>query len=292
MPLLTTPAIVLASMKLGEADKLVTFFTEKKGKVKGVAAGARRMKSRFGAALEPFSQINLILFEKGGEKLSRVNQTDIVHSFQPLREDWEKIKRASQMVHLVQKMTPEEDPNLRTYRLLREGLAALEQGNNLPLSSLLFVIKLTHCSGYQPRFDQCLKCKAPPPPERVQFSLSEGGVVCSRCVGGDTALAALSPGTLAFLRATQRIDYKTAHRFRPPLATYKEIETIFGDHLAYTAGITTHAKIPSRPGAGENRSKTPPEVPPQIRDASLSPPGIEPLTGIAIPELKWAQTLD
>jgi len=236
MPLLTTPAIVLASMKLGEADRLVTFFTEKKGKMKGVAQGARRMKSRFGAALEPFSHINLILFEKGGDRLHRVNQADITQSFQKLREAWDTIKRGSHMVHLVGKMTPDEEPNPAIYRLLCDGLSFMERGLNLPLSSLLFVIKLVHHSGYQPHWDSCLKCKAPTLQQQVYFSPPDGGTFCARCSHGRSHLISVSAGTLAFLRAMQRMDQQTVHRLKPTPFIQREIEALFGEHLAYISG--------------------------------------------------------
>ncbi|MFQ5780403.1 MAG: DNA repair protein RecO, partial [Nitrospiria bacterium] len=121
MSLLSTRAIVLGSIKLGEADKLVTFFTTERGKLKGVAKGARRMKSRFGASLEPFTHCDLVVFEKGGEKLARINQSDILHSYQRLREDWRGIHSALLMTHLVQRMTPEGQPSRPIYRLLLDG---------------------------------------------------------------------------------------------------------------------------------------------------------------------------
>src|SRR5947209_14743169 len=77
MPLLKTPAIVLKSRKWGDADRIVTFFTLKHGKVRGVARGARRMKSRFGGTLEPFVYCDLVLYEKPGDSLYRVSQTDV-----------------------------------------------------------------------------------------------------------------------------------------------------------------------------------------------------------------------
>src|SRR5437870_4497519 len=73
MPLLKTPAIVLKSRKWGDADRIVTFFTLKHGKVRGVARGARRMKSRFGGTLEPFVYCDLVLYEKPGDSLYRVS---------------------------------------------------------------------------------------------------------------------------------------------------------------------------------------------------------------------------
>lgn len=233
MSLLTTPAIVLGSIKLGEADKLVTFFTAKKGKLKGVAKGSRRVKSRFGASLEPFTHCNLVVFEKPGDKLARINQADIVHSFQKLRENWEEIHLASHMAHLVQRMTPEGEQNLLVYRLLLEGLTFLERGADPELSTLLFVVRLISFSGYQPRWDRCLKCHRPMG-ERIYFSPAEGGTVCLKCAEGP--LAAISQGTLAFLRASQKMDYTVAHRLKPSPAMRSEIQTIFGRHMTYITG--------------------------------------------------------
>lgn len=247
MSLLTTPAIVLGSIKLGEADKLVTFFTAKKGKLKGVAKGARRVKSRFGSALEPFTHCNLVVFEKPGDKLARVNQSDIVHSFQKLRENWEEIHLASHMAHLVQRMTPEGEPNLLVYRLLLEGLTFLERGADPELSTLLFVVRLISFSGYQPRWDRCLKCHRPMG-ERIFFSPTDGGTVCIKCAHGP--LSTISQGTLAFLRASQKMDYTVAHRLKPSPAMRSEIRTIFGQHMTYITGTPAPmwaAEAPSAP---------------------------------------------
>lgn len=236
MSLLSTPAVVLSSMKLGEADKLVTFFTAKRGKLKGVAKGARRMKSRFGASLEPFTHCNLVVFEKPGDKLARINQSDIVHSFQKLRENWREIYLASHMVQLVQRMTPEAEPNLSIYRLLLEGLSFLENGSDRQLSAVLFVIRLIAYSGYQPRWDRCLKCHRPLVDPTIYFSPASGGTVCLKCAEGMERLASISQGTLAFLRASQKMNYSVAHRLKLSSSMKTEIETLFGDHLTYITG--------------------------------------------------------
>lgn len=90
MPLYRTQAVVLRSMNLGDADKIVTLFTRDYGKVKVVAKAARRIKSRFGACLEPMTHLSLIYFGKEHQDLYRLNQCDIVHSFQKVREHPQK----------------------------------------------------------------------------------------------------------------------------------------------------------------------------------------------------------
>ncbi|MBI3805036.1 MAG: DNA repair protein RecO [Nitrospirae bacterium] len=244
MSLLTTPAIVLGSIKLGEADKLVTFFTAKKGKLKGVAKGARRMKSRFGAALEPFTHCNLVVFEKPGDKLARINQSDIVHSFQLLRENWSEIHLASHMVQMVQKLTPDEEPNPAIFRLLLEALTYLEKGADRQLSAILFVIRLVAYSGYQPRLDQCLKCRKRLTEPKIYFSPGQGGTVCPPCAERMERLASISQGTLAFLRGSQRMDYAAAHRIKLTAAMRSEIEVLFGDHITYITGAPSPKFVP------------------------------------------------
>ena len=131
MSLLETDAIVLKTLRLGEADKLVTILTAKKGKVKAVAKGARRPRSRFGAALEPFTHCNVILFDKKPTILMRMNQADILHSFMRIREDLERIRAAARMVQLVSAILPEGEANPKIFSLLLAGLAEVEKTDHL-----------------------------------------------------------------------------------------------------------------------------------------------------------------
>ena len=100
MALVTTKAIVLKSMRWGEADRILTFYSLQLGKVRGIARGARRMKSRFGGMLEPFSSINLTFFNKRNDSLGSISHIDSLESFSPLRESLEQIWAASRMVAL------------------------------------------------------------------------------------------------------------------------------------------------------------------------------------------------
>lgn len=239
MALLTTEAIVLGGIRLGEADKLVTFFSLKRGKVKGVASGARRMKSRFGASLEPFTHCHLILFEKSGDKLGRINQVDIIRSFQSLREDWNGIELASRMVSLVDQITPDVEPNTEIFKLLLQGLNLLESGEDRSLSTLLFINRLIACSGYQPHWDHCLKCRQAfrqGTPAPVYFSSGAGGTVCSKCAKESRYLVSISHGTRAFLSASQKMDYLRSHRLKPSPLMKQEMGVLFKDYLHTITG--------------------------------------------------------
>ncbi len=239
MALFSTPAIVLGGIRLGEADKLITFFTNERGKLKGVAKGARRMKSRFGAALEPFTHCKLVFFDKGAEKLARIEQCDIIHSFQSLREDWGGIERSSRMVDLVRQMTPDGQANEAVFDLLLQGLRFLEAKKDPPLSVMLFMSRLIACSGYQPHWEACLKCRLPfkrRKPETLYFSPGAGGALCAKCGQNTMPLIPMSQGTRAFLSASQKMDYLRAHRLRPSLQIQKECEAIFKHTLSHITG--------------------------------------------------------
>jgi len=242
MALLTTEAIVLGGIRLGEADKLVTFFSLHKGKVKGVAKSARRMKSRFGASLEPFTHCNLILFEKGGDKLGRINQVDIIRSFQSLREDWDGIELASRMVSLVSQITPDLEENAEIFKLLLQGLGLLEVGKDRSLTSLLFINRLIAYSGYQPHWDHCLKCRQAfkaGTNTPIYFSSGAGGTVCSKCARGIHPLLSISHSTRAFLSASQKMDYVRSHCLKPSSLMKQEIAALFKDYLPVITGKPT-----------------------------------------------------
>ena len=99
MPLFHTEAIVLRSINLSESDKLVTFMTKRYGKVKCVAKTARKIKNRFGATIEPLTHIQLIYFGKENQTLYRLNHSDIIHSFQDIRDDLQKYTLESILVN-------------------------------------------------------------------------------------------------------------------------------------------------------------------------------------------------
>src|SRR3989449_3498641 len=137
MPLLKTPAIVLKSRKWGDADRIVTFFTLKHGKIRGVARGARRMKSRFGGTLEPFIHCDLVLYEKPGDTLYRVSQTDVRQAFHPLRNSLEAIAGAARLANLAAAVTTVRHAVPRIFHPLLEGFRATHGSEDPRLTAAL-----------------------------------------------------------------------------------------------------------------------------------------------------------
>jgi DNA repair protein RecO (recombination protein O) len=173
--------IVLRSMRLGEADRIVTFYTQTHGRVRAVAKGVRKAKSRFGARLDAFTHVDLQLY-KGRSDLDIVTQADILTRPRHLRADYPSFCAASAMADAVDRTTPERDNNVRVFLLLKTALEALEEGAvDPPLLAYAFLAKLASMSGLHPNLTQCVECGQG---ARVAFSYSRGGVVCRLCTEG------------------------------------------------------------------------------------------------------------
>src|SRR5438876_11808691 len=104
-------AIVIGSFALGESDRVVTFFTRRFGKVRGVAKAARKMKSRFGSALELFTEGEIVFFDGGRSELVQVDHFDITQPFAGVRDDLERLGQAAWMADCVARLTAVREPS-------------------------------------------------------------------------------------------------------------------------------------------------------------------------------------
>src|SRR5215210_3504083 len=134
--------VVLKTIKLGEADRIVTLFTRHNGKVRAVAKGIRKTKSRFGARLEPLTRADLIVYR--GRNLDTITGVDIITSFDELRRDYVSLTAGAALVDMVEKITPDREKALSVYALLVGGLQALASGKPNVVPS--FIVKLLSVS--------------------------------------------------------------------------------------------------------------------------------------------------
>ncbi len=179
MPLYRDTGVVLRTIRLGEADRIVTFLTEGRGKVRAVAKGVRKTKSRFGSRLEPISHVSLQLYE--GRELDTVTQAETLDHFRPIREDLDRVARATALLEVADQVAQEGEPNGALYRMLVGALRALS-ANSSPLLVTGFYWKLLSLEGFHPLLDVCASCGGEGP--FVAFDLTEGGVLCRACRRG------------------------------------------------------------------------------------------------------------
>ncbi|MBL8038306.1 MAG: DNA repair protein RecO [Nitrospira sp.] len=237
MPLVKTTAIVLRSRKWGDADRIVTFYTRERGKIRGAARGARRLKSRFGAALEPFSLCRLNLYERTGDSLFRISQVDLVRSSQKLLESLSLIDSAARMVNVMAAITPDGDPDPLLFDTLEQGLASLQESQDPTFMALLFQIRLLGVTGFRPQTDHCAACGKTHFVGEPQFSPVAGGLVCLSCAAHQRVrCVALSRGSLSFLQQAIRLDSALVTRLRASGQVRGEVEAAIEGYVTVVAG--------------------------------------------------------
>jgi DNA repair protein RecO (recombination protein O) len=169
--------IVLRSYPFGEADRVVVLLSPNRGKIRTVAKGVRKTKSRFGGRLEPFSHVDLILYE--GRNLDTITQVATIEPFPRLRNDLEAVVAAGTMVEAADAVAQEDESSMRLFLLLHRGLRSLESGRATPDLITSFLLKLADVVGVAPALQSCASCGRVE--ELHRFSFAAGGVVCETC---------------------------------------------------------------------------------------------------------------
>ena len=239
MPLLKTPAVTLKSRRWGEADRIVTFYTLRLGKIRGVARGARRIKSRFGCALEPFVACDLNLFEKPPDSLYRITQADIRESFPALREDLTVMSAAARLANLVAAITPDGDASPAVFETILGGFRALASGGDALLTALLFQIRLLGDAGFRPQTDHCAGCGGQVVHREgpVLFSPKSGGLVCDACSHRYSGRCLpLSPASRGLLHQAGQWSPPLLLRLKASAPTRMELESAIDAYATMIAG--------------------------------------------------------
>ena len=194
MTLYRDEAVVLRLQKLGEADRIVTMLTRRHGKVRAVAKGVRRTKSKFGARLEPGTHVDVQNYL--GRELDIVTQAEILDAYPSMASDYERYTIGTTMLEAAERLTEEREPTLRLYLLLVGGLRALDSGEHAASLVLdAFLLRSMSVSGWEPALDDCARCSAPGP--HRAFAVAAGGAVCAVC--RPAAAASPHPASLVLM---------------------------------------------------------------------------------------------
>lgn len=198
--------VVLRTQKLGEADRIVTLLTRDHGQVRAIAKGVRRTRSKFGSRLEPFSHVDMQLYE--GRSLDIVTQAESLDSFgASLVGDYPSYTSGTAMLETAERFTGEREPALQQYLLLVGGLRALTLAQHDPGLVLdSFLLRSLAVAGWAPSFGDCAGCGQAGP--HRAFAVAAGGSVCAECRPAGTASPA--PETLALLGALLTGNWSTA----------------------------------------------------------------------------------
>jgi DNA repair protein RecO (recombination protein O) len=245
---LRTEAIVLRSIRYGEADRVLHLYTPGYGRRSAIAKGVRRARSRFGARLEPFFHISVIL-HLGRSDLHTVTSVDTIAAYRSLREHAATLDAASRACDAVGRLFETPDPHPEVFRLLANELALLDldAGHARPANGLAFRLKLLLAAGIMPQLASCAGCGDS---EHLQsFSAAAGGVVCNACeaaafplgqeshsflVGALSRPLAQAPDASEFALAqaeraiTETAEHHAQVRLRPLLSTPRGRAAVVG----------------------------------------------------------------
>lgn len=226
---LFSPAIVLRTRPFGESDKIVSFLTERYGKLTGIAKGAMRSRKRFVNSLEPFALVNLSFQDRPHGNLAFLLSADLVSGFRQLATALDRISYASYLVEITDGLSAEREESTAVFQHLKDGLGYLaENGASLRFLTL-FELKLLHLAGYQPILDGCKRCRK----NRVggvvcqwHFSPIDGGILCESCSRNCRETLPLGCKSTEVLAALQAGGDDLPSRLSLPLSVVTEIRSV------------------------------------------------------------------
>jgi len=229
-----TEGIVLRTFSYGEADLLVTYLTRDLGLRKAFAKSPRKMKSRFGSSLEPFTCARIAFFGREDAALPRLTQSDIIRPFQGVRESLSSMLMLSALAELTISFLKEGARSEEAFVLFREVLEMMEEDPRR-IFPLLFRVRFLGLKGYLPSLRGCAKCGR----EASSFYPSQGSVMCGACVsraGLRTEAGEPMPvgaGAVRLFEALRDWDLRKVGRIKASDAIGAELEGILAAHVQY-----------------------------------------------------------
>ncbi len=231
--LYVTDAIVLTRFDYGEADRIMTLFTPAHGKLKAIAKGVRRTKSRLGGSLEPLAELRVALAR--GRTFDVVTQVQVTHAWLRLRDSLESAATAWYLAELADRSLEERHEAEGLYALLRRAYELLDAGMNSGRVARWYEMHLADELGVRPEVDRCVECdRMLEADESFRWVPPLGGVLCSRCPGPPADRAGLSLEGLKLLKAYQRLDVEALAGLRLAAAVESEVEQAMRDFLRFS----------------------------------------------------------
>ena len=228
-----TEAVVLKQTPVGEADRILTFCTPEMGKVRAVARGIRRTRSRMGGHLEILNRVSMSLAR--GRNLDVVTEAQVIQVYRGLSDDLGLLSKGLYIAELVDGFLVEHSHSHAVYALLTEVLTWLERGVQPALLLRYAEMRLLDRSGFRPELHQCVECRETLEPGDHVFSCSLGGVLCPRCrLNSDDVLITVSLNAMKVLRFIQRQEsYDQVSGLRVSPWILSELERLLRSYIRF-----------------------------------------------------------
>jgi len=228
-----TEAIVLRQHDFGEADKVVTLYTKEFGKLKAVAKGVRRIKSKFGSSMELFSHNNIMLYMQRKRDLYVITGSNIIRTHKELREDFDSFITGSYIAELVDKLTELEEPNRHLFSLILKIFYQIpKQDRDIIIA--IFVIKFLANAGYKLHLEKCVLCEKPIPlTQQKKLSVQQGGVLCPKCQPRDVRAIDVSSLALKYLKNFEIVNLVEVEKINIEISIKNELKRVVHFYLSH-----------------------------------------------------------
>lgn len=181
MPIRESEAVILRTYALGEGDRLVSFLSRTEGRIRGVARGARKPKSRFGASLEPMSHLRIWFYERETRQLVRISQCELIESFLEAQRSYNANVAFGLMAEITEGVLPEREPSDPVFRLLLATCRAIQGSGLIALPISYFALWTVRLGGWLPSLDRCAQCGRDLAGQQGWANAEGSGVFCRQC---------------------------------------------------------------------------------------------------------------
>ncbi len=207
MPARESEAIILRTYPLGEGDRLVSFLSRRAGRIRGVAAGARRTKSRFGSTLELMSYVRIWFFEKENRDLVRINQCELIESFLEAQRQYELSVGLALVSEVTETVLPEREVSDAVFRLLLVTARTIERTASITLPLAYFNLWTVRLGGWLPSLDHCSRCGRALKDDNAYRSKFSPGLACRDCRSAGARGLSAGARLLAQQIVKEKLDY-------------------------------------------------------------------------------------
>lgn len=181
MPARETEAIILKTFPLGEADRVVSFLGRTSGRLRGVAAGARRLKNRFGSTLEILSHVQIWYVERETRELVRIQQTELLESLHKAQSDYSLSTGLAVISEIAEHVLPEHEVSEVMFRLILLAAREIERTGKWQLPLSYFAFWAIRLGGWLPRFDRCASYQRAFGAGAAFYDAHRAGLFCAKC---------------------------------------------------------------------------------------------------------------
>ncbi len=226
----TVEAVIISHKDFSEADRLVILFSLEGGKIRALAKGVRKIRSRKAAYLEPFMHSKVVLAR--GKTFWIITQADAIHNNLAIRDSLEKTGQAAYVMELTDRLSIEEEPASAVFRLLVDTLNCINEGKNAFNILRFFELRLLDQAGFRPDLTNCVSCGRKITAQDQYFSAVQGGVLCPACGEPHNYTRKVSMNVLRFLRHFQRSVFSDIVDVSVPSTVQAEMAALMSSYIS------------------------------------------------------------